>query len=235
MAQELPTAVIAHSRHPLRLFLGQRIAPPRFLAFLVLLPLAAWGLHQAGMADWVKALALGFDAAAALFLVSLLPLVFRHEAEAIRCRADANDANRVVVLVISSVLTLVVMAAIAGELPGARTGHLVSMLGLIATLVLIWLFANSVYALHYAHEFYTPQPGESGPRDRGGLDFPGTPEPGYRDFAYFAFTLGMTFQTSDVAITDTRIRAVAVLHSFAAFIFNIGVIAFTINVLGGAG
>lgn len=235
MAGKLPTAAIAHSRHPLRLFLGQRIAAPRFLAFLLLLPLATWGAHGLGAGDWAKSLALGFDAAAALFLASLLPLVLRHEAEAIRCRADANDANRVIVLVISSVLTLVVMAAIAGELQGARSGQVNSMLGLIATLVLIWLFANSVYALHYAHEFYTPEAGEGGTHDRGGLDFPDTPEPGYRDFAYFAFTLGMTFQTSDVAITQSRIRAVAVLHSFAAFVFNIGVIAFTINVIGGAG
>jgi uncharacterized membrane protein len=227
-------AAMKHSRHPVRLYLGRRIAPPRFLAFLVLLPLATWALRALLGSDWTASLALGFDIAAALFLLSLLPLVLRHEAEAIRCRADANAANRVVVLVISSVLTLVIMAAIAGELTGARSGQLASVIVLVATLVLIWLFANSVYALHYAHEFYTPEPGGQGPRDRGGLDFPGTPEPGYRDFAYFAFTLGMTFQTSDVAITASRIRAVAVLHSFAAFVFNIGVIAFTINVLGGA-
>jgi uncharacterized membrane protein len=224
-----------HTRHPVRLFLGRRIAPPRFLAFLLLLPAAAWGIHAVFGGGWSAAVALGFDAAAALFLASLLPLVLRHEAEAIRGRAAANDANRVIVLVISSVLTVVVMSAIAGELPGARAGDLAAIIGLILTLVLIWLFANSVYALHYAHEFYTAERADGAPRDRGGLDFPGTPEPGYRDFAYFAFTLGMTFQTSDVAITSTRLRAVAVLHSFAAFVFNIGVIAFTINVIGGAG
>jgi len=223
-----------HTRHRLRLFLGQRIAPPRFLAFLVLLPLATAVLRAWLGGGWADSLALGFDLAAALFLVSLLPLVLRHEAEAIRCRADANDANRIVVLVISSVLTIVVMAAIAGELHGARSGQAGAIATLIATLVLIWLFANSVYALHYAHEFYTSAPVDGSARDRGGLEFPETPEPGYRDFAYFAFTLGMTFQTSDVAITDSRIRAVAILHSFAAFVFNIGVIAFTINVLGGA-
>jgi len=223
-----------HKRHPLRLFLGRRIAPPRFLAVLILLPLATVLLHARG-SDWAEALALGFDIAAALFLVSFLPLVTRHEAEAIRCRAEANDANRVVVLLISSVLTIVIMAAIAGELPRARAGDLRSILALVATLVLIWAFANSVYALHYAHEYYTANPDGGEARDRGGLDFPETPEPGYRDFAYFAFTLGMTFQTSDVAITDGRFRAVAILHSFAAFVFNIGVIAFTINVLGGAG
>lgn len=222
-----------HTRHPLRLYLGQRIAPPRFLVFLLLLPAASYGHHLIFGGQWAQSLALGFDVAAALFLASLLPLLRRHQADAIRCRAEANDANRVVVLVISSVLTLVIMAAIAGELPSARTGDALSAIGLVISLVLIWLFANAVYALHYAHEFYSANPDAGG--DRGGMEFPGTPEPGYRDFAYFAYTLGMTFQTSDVAITSGRIRAVAVLHSFAAFVFNIGVIAFTINVLGGAG
>ena len=57
--------------------------------------------------------------------------------------------------------------------------------------------------------------------------------PGYADFVYFSFTLGMTFQTSDVAITDAALRSVVTFHCLAAFVFNIGVLAFTINVLGG--
>ena len=69
-------------------------------------------------------------------------------------------------------------------------------------------------------------------RSKDALEFPGTTQPLYWDFVYFAFTLGMTFQTSDVAIKDERIRRVVILHSFTAFVFNIGVLAFTINVLG---
>jgi uncharacterized membrane protein len=64
------------------------------------------------------------------------------------------------------------------------------------------------------------------------VDFPGPGEPDYWDFVYFAFTLGMTFQTSDVAITDRAIRRVVTAHCLAAFIVNLGVLAFTINVLG---
>jgi len=138
-----------------------------------------------------------------------------------------------VVLLVSTLLTLVIMAGIAGELPAARHGDLSSIVQLVATLLLIWLFANSVYALHYAHDYYTTHP-EKPAKDCGGLDFPGDGDPGYADFAYFAFTLGMTFQTSDVEMTATRVRMVALLHSFGAFVFNIGVIAFTINALGGS-
>jgi len=222
-------------RHPVRVALGRKIAPPRFLAFLVLLPLATLAHHALlGQDNWPQSLVAGFDLAALVFILSLLPVLRERGAAAIRARADANDANRIVVLTITSLLTLVVMAAIAGELPAARQGEPLAIGQLVLTLLLIWLFANSVYALHYAHDYYTAHPHVAG-EDCGGIDFPGSTQPGYTDFAYFAFTLGMTFQTSDIAITATRIRAVALLHSFAAFVFNIGVIAFTINALGGAG
>lgn len=212
--------------------IGKRLAPPRFLAFIALLPLGALAhQHLLGPAPWTHSLAIGFDFAAAVFLVSLVPLLKERGAEAIRQRADANDANRLLVLVMTSLLTVVILSAIAGDLPAARQGDWAATAQLMATLLLSWLFANSVYALHYAHDFYSAHP--EGGRDCGGLVFPGTLQPGYADFAYFAFTVGMTFQTSDIAISTTRMRGVAVLHSFAAFIFNIGVIAFIINALGG--
>ena len=93
-----------------------------------------------------------------------------------------------------------------------------------------WTFANTVYALHYAHLYYSR---DDGGKDRAGLEFPGnTKEPDYRDFAYFAFTLGVALQTSDVTITSPHIRWVVTVHCVAAFIFNLGVLALTINVLG---
>jgi uncharacterized membrane protein len=225
---------MSRTRHPVTLALGRKLAPPRFLAFLILLPLAGLAHYRLfAPPEAIKSLAIGFDVAAALFLVSLIPLVNDRDAQAIRERADANAANRVVVLLVSTLLTVVIMAAIAGELPAARHGDLSSIVQLVVTLLLIWLFANSVYALHYAHDYYTTHP-EIPAKDCGGLDFPGDANPGYADFAYFAFTLGMTFQTSDVEITATRVRLIALLHSFGAFVFNIGVIAFTINALGGS-
>ena len=66
-----------------------------------------------------------------------------------------------------------------------------------------------------------------------GSTFPKCDEPDYWDFLYFSYTLGMTFQTSDVDITSRHIRKVVVGHCLAAFVFNLGVLAFTINVLGG--
>jgi uncharacterized membrane protein len=210
--------------------LGRRLAPPRFLIFLGLL-IAGFFAHRAVFAaGWAEAAALAFDLAAAVFLVSLVPLLGESGPAVIRRHADANDTNRVLVLGITGLVAVVVMAAIAGELPGARGGDLASVAKLVITLLLIWLFTNCVYALHYAHDYYAARP-EGG--DCGGIDFPGTPQPAYSDFIYFALTLGMTFQTSDTDITSRRVRNVALFHSFTAFLFNIGVIAFTINALGG--
>ncbi len=147
----------------------------------------------------------------------------RSSAALIRTHAQANDANRTLLLVITVIVLAVLLVAIAAETVGQRPQPETKLL-IVGTLALAWLFSNTVYAFHYAHLSYS-EPGRA-------LEFPSTPQPAYWDFVYFAFTLGMTFQTSDVAIHDERIRRVVTMHSFAAFVFNIGVLAFTINVLG---
>src|SRR5262249_15856303 len=100
----------------------------------------------------------------------------------------------------------------------------------LVTLALSWLFSNLVFALHYAHLYYTR--GESG-GDSGGIEFPGTREPDYWDFFYFSSSLGTTLQVSDINILSRRILRTAMFHCLGAFIFNLGVIAFSINVLSG--
>lgn len=212
--------------------IGNRIAPVRFLLFLAVLVAGFFAYHAAVPgSNWLESAALAFDAAALVFLISLIPLLRDSDAAAMRRHAGENDANRVLMLAMTTLLTGIAMAAMIGELGGARQGDASAIAKLVGTLVLIWLFANSVYALHYAHAFYTQT--ESG--DARGLDFPGCDDPYYGDFAYFSFTLAMTFQTSDVGITSRHIRRLALFHSFVAFIFNIGVIAFTISVLSGSG
>jgi uncharacterized membrane protein len=216
------------------LSVGNKIAPWRFLLFLAVM-VGGYFAYRAvwPMGKWSDAAAMAFDFAAVVFLATLLPLLSDNSAEIIRDHAARNDANRGVILIFTSLLTIVAMTAISGELQGARHGELVSMVKLVGTLFLIWLFANSIYALHYAHSYYTSS--EETGADRAGIEFPGTEMPGYGDFVYFAYTLGMTFQTSDTNITAPGIRHVALFHSFFSFLFSIGVIAFTINVLGGGG
>jgi uncharacterized membrane protein len=210
--------------------IGNRIAPPRFILFVILLIAGdAAGVALFGLKH---GLMIGFDGAAAIFLLSLMPLLASSEARTIRAHAAENDANRAVLLGVTSAVVAVILVTVAAELIDQKSagGGWTKAL-IIATLTLAWLFSNTVYALHYAHLYYAR--GAADGADRGGIDFPRTPEPDYSDFVYFAFTLGMTFQTSDSNITSSTIRRVVVIHCFAGFVYNIGVLAFTINVLGG--
>lgn len=195
---------------------GAWLAPPRFLLFLAVLALATGAALPFG---WPRAWMLGFDAAAAAFLLACFPLL-RESSAGVAAHAAANDANRALLLVIALAVTAAVLAAVAAELAVAGSSRLL----VIATLALAWAFANSVFALHYAHLYYSAKP-------PGGLGFTGDEPPDYSDFVYFAFTLGMTFQTSDTAVSRAM-RPTVTIHSLAAFVFNIGVIAFTVNTLG---
>jgi len=208
--------------------LGHHIAPPRFVGFIVVAVAGfAVAMHWAG---WARAALIGFDAGALLFLLSCIPLL-GHAPDDMRAAAQRNDANRAMLLVITGIVSAVVLVAITVELSQKQEMHAGSIVLIIGTLLVAWLFSNMVYALHYGHLFYSAEPKTGG--DHGGISFPGDEEPDYWDFIYFAFTLGMTFQTSDIEIDSRGIRRVAILHCLAAFVFNIGVLAFTINVLGG--
>jgi uncharacterized membrane protein len=206
--------------------IGNRLAPPKFILFFAVL-IVGFVLARA-MLPPARATMVAFDAAAGLFLLLCLPLL-RHEAEAMRKAARENDANRVVLLILTVILTLVILVTVAGELAGKDHTTPIEKLLVAVTLVLAWTFANTVYAFHYAHLYYT---GHIGGGDMGGLDFPGDrQEPDYFDFLYFSFTLGIALQTSDVAIQSPRIRTIVIGHCIAAFIFNLGVLALAINIL----
>ncbi|SER38874.1 DUF1345 domain-containing protein [Sphingobium sp. YR768] len=201
-----------------------------FLALLVLIgPLLL-------LLPWHEAVMAGFDGAAIAFMLSVIPLIDADPAS-MRRKALTNDANRGLMLLLTGIVSLVILVAVGVATSQHGGPDAISIALLLATLLIAWLFSNLVYAMHYAHIFYLPGSGGKGQsgKDRGGLDFPDTEEPGYWDFLYFAFTLGMTFQTSDVSIGSTVMRQTVLFQCLAAFLFNLGILAFTINVLGGSG
>jgi uncharacterized membrane protein len=204
----------------------ERIAPWRFLLFFGLLTIG-WAIASFVL-EQGHALLVGFDVAAAAFLVSCVPTL-RHAPTDMRSLAEGGDANRRVLLVISAVLTVVVLAAISGELGLGGALSLPDRLLIFVSLVLAWTFGNAVYTLHYAHLFYRR---DANGNDHAGLEFPGTAEPLMSDFVYFAFTLGVAVQTSDVQVTSRHLRNVVTAHSVIAFFFNLGALALAINVLG---
>jgi uncharacterized membrane protein len=215
---------VAKKKH--RWSIGNLIAPPRFILFVAVTAVAIWYLIPIlGLRSGVMA---GFDIGALVFFLACLPLLWS-KPDKMRVSACRNDANRFVLLLVTGAVSLVILASIASELmqKGAKEPFHLGLI--IGTLAVSWFFSNLIYALHYAHLFYKDEDG----KDAGGFQFPETPEPDYWDFIYFSFCLGMTFQTSDVTVTDGGIRRTVTLHCLEAFVFNLGVIAFTINVLGG--
>ena len=97
----------------------------------------------------------------------------------------------------------------------------------VTTVATSWLSVHLAYAVHYATTWH--HRGEPVP----GLEFPGTPEPRLSDFVYFAFTIGMTAGTTDVAVTSTRMRRRVLLHSALSFGYNSVLVALVLAVVIG--
>ena len=92
-----------------------------------------------------------------------------------------------------------------------------------------WLLIQTVFAFHYARRYYAILHRQRATAPE--LLFPGGREPDYLDFAYYSFVVGMTSQVSDVAVTSRQMRQLTLIHSVLAFVFNIAVLALSINTI----
>ncbi len=196
---------------------------PAVLAFFIVLLLAAplgWWLCRNTLA-----LLAGFDAAAATYLGWVTVALSSAGSKALRARAARYDAGRTTLLVLAALVFGVVLTALAAELGHGTQRTPLATAIIVVTIIIAWCFGNMIFALEYLHRHHTTAAAAKG------LDFPGASEPGFWDFVYFAFTIGMTFQTSDVALCTTALRRLATLHSLLAFGFNVGVVALTVNLL----
>src|SRR5439155_19305727 len=123
-----------------------------------------------------------------------------------------------------------VMVAVGTQLSQVRDLHgtprVLHILLAVITVVSSWLFTQNVFAQHYAHDFYLAR--LRGARDP--LTFPGTDEPLYLDFFYFASIIGTSGQTADVCFNGSALRPVGTVHCIIAFFFNASLLALSINV-----
>jgi uncharacterized membrane protein len=152
------------------------------------------------------------------------------------CRAAVEDPGR------NAVLALVIVSVIGGlasaisiigrgpHVANAGEKSIVYVLGL-AAVFLGWFLIHTLFTFRYAHLYYYDDDGDN-EADRG-LTFPGTQMPNDYDFAYFSFVVGMTFQVSDVQITDSGVRRVVLLHGLISFAYNSTILALVINLVSG--
>ncbi len=102
----------------------------------------------------------------------------------------------------------------------------------ILSLPLGWLTVHSMAALHYADLYWQGGKARGGEGNSpAGMSFPGTARPVGWDFLYFSLVIGMTAQTADVDITETRVRIFAMLHCLLSFSFNTIIIAAAVNLV----
>ena len=183
--------------------------------------------------DWrlVTRLLTGWDTAVALYLGLALHLIARSDVRHIRRHAALQDEGQLAILTCTVAAALASLAAIFAELGTSAVGGSRPRGYLILatlTILLSWAFIHTIFALHYAHEFYDETAGR-------GMAFPGgEPNPDYWDFVYFSFVIGMTSQVSDVGITSKQIRRTAAAHGVISFFFNAALLALTINLAASA-
>lgn len=221
----------AHS-HPL-IWLRALRARPRLLAAAALALALYAALSAMGWQSNGTRLLLAWNAGALLYLGLMAHLTRSASQAAMQRRALLEDEGRFAILLLVTLTVAAVLLAVGSQLAevkalqGWRLHLHIALAG--CTVVTAWLFLQMLFALHYAHDFY-------GARSRHETDpllFPGTPDPLYGDFVYFAFVIGTSGQTADVVFNGAALRGVGTLHCVLAFFFNATLLGLSINIAAG--
>jgi uncharacterized membrane protein len=176
----------------------------------------------------------GWDAGAFMVLAVMWAIVLTADPRDTKRRAAVADPGR------RAVWVLVILASAIGLFAGAvvmrhaatidpTRRNLLIGLCLVAVMT-AWTLTHTVFTLRYAHLYY-----RSDERDgEGGLEFLGKKPPSDLDFAYFAFTVGMCFQVSDVGVSSPQMRRAVLSHALLSFVYNTAILALSLNLLVGA-
>jgi len=183
----------------------------------------------AAFTNWRGAtrLLVAWDVVTGLYLALTFQMMGSSDITRIRQYAAEQDEGQLTILVMTVAAALASVAAIFAELgaSGGQTRKPGQVALALVTIVLSWAVIHTIFALHYAHEFYDLE----APRG-GGMAFPGgDEEPDYWDFVYFSFVIGMTAQVADVGITSKQIRRTVTAHGIVSFLFNAALLALTVN------
>jgi uncharacterized membrane protein len=186
------------------------------------------------IAQWrpASALLVGWDVCSGLYLVLAFHVMSKADVHRMRRQARLQDEGQFSILILTAVAALASLVAIFALLGSSSAGMRSAADLFLATftILLSWAFTHTIFALHYAHEYYDENDGRG-----GGMQFPGDePEPDYWDFMYFSFVIGMCAQVSDVTVSCKPIRRTVFAHSVVSFIFNAALLALTVNIAASA-
>ncbi|AXO88716.1 DUF1345 domain-containing protein [Pseudomonas parafulva] len=182
--------------------------------------------------DWTQRFLAGWNVGVWLYLILVLWLTWRATPDTVQRVANVEDENAGLVLFTVSIAAIASLAAVTLELAASRDLHgsaqMMHYLYTGFTVAGSWLLIGCIFSLHYARLFYL----DSG--DQPLLRFAdGERRPDYWDFHYFAFTISVAVQTSDVGVGGRTMRRVVLGHSLVGFVFNTAILGFTINIAAG--
>ena len=197
---------------------------------VVVLAGAAAGGVAAALTAWQLAVLIGWGVSAATFVVWVWSSVAQFTPDQTRELSTREDDGRLattILLLSASVVSLVGVALALFKASNANTPDQAALtVAAVVTVGLSWVVVHTVFTLRYAREYYT--------RPEGGIDFKADNEdPDYQDFAYLAFTIGMTFQVSDTDVQGRKIRRTVLKHSLLSYLFGAVILAVVINVIAG--
>ena len=180
-------------------------------------------------APWQLAVLTGWDVAA-LSLMAWIWLSIAglsgEETRALATREDDSRAAAFFVLLLAANISIVgvILTFIEAEQSHGALRVLLNVSSVVGV-VLAWAVLHTVFMLRYAHLYYT--------EPQGGIEFAHDPMPDYHDFAYLAFTVGMTFQVSDTAVQTKSIRRTIMRHALLSWLFGTIIVGLTINLIAG--
>jgi uncharacterized membrane protein len=185
------------------------------------------GLVATVWVSWQAAILVGWDAAAVCFLIWTWAKVGRLDAEETKRHANIEDRSRPTAEAIVLTAGVALLAAVglvlllAGQSHGGTKAYLITI-GVVSV-ALSWATVHTVFMLRYTRSHYQSP--------HGAVNFNEKDAPDYLDFAYLAFTIGMTFQVSDTNLTTKAIRRIALSHALMSYLFGAVIVALMINVV----
>ena len=185
------------------------------------------GVIGALIVVWQAAILIGWDAAAGCLLAWTWTTIGHLDSTGTEDHANTEDPSRHAAELMVLIAGVALLAAVglllikAGQSTGGTKAYLIA-LGILSV-VFSWTTVHTVFTLRYARSHYEPP--------EGGVDFNEKDPPAYLDFAYLAFTIGMTFQVSDTDLTTKGIRRIAFAHALMSYLFGAVIIAVAINIV----
>lgn len=180
-------------------------------------------------ASWYLAPLIAWDAAALMYLLWMWDSLHDLDGDLTASHAVREDPSRSasdVAVVLASIASLGAVGAVLERASSAKGGTELLLITLgVLSVVLSWIVVHVIFMLRYAELYYTPPV--------GGINFNDERRPSYTDFAYLAFTLGMTFQVSDTELVTGKFRSTALKHALISYLFGTVIVATTINLIAG--